>query len=146
MEYVYGIPIPTSVWVFIGIVAVIVFIVLFITVVPIITFSIRVSRDQIRCSTLVMYRVTVKRDDVANITVVDLKEHPELKPVVRTFGAGLPGYKLGWFTLANGERAFLAVSSDRAVVIRFKDGSYVILTPSDMDGFLEKLRELGWMK
>ncbi len=146
MEYVYGIPIPSSVWVFIGIIAIIVFIVLFITVIPIISFSIRVSRGQIRCSSLVMYNVVVDKDSVAGITVVKLSEHPELKPVVRTFGAGLPGYRLGWFTLANGGKAFLAVSMDRAVVIKLKDGSYVILSPSDIDSFLERLRELGWIK
>jgi len=146
VEYVFRIPIPSSVWIIIGIIAAIVLIILFITIIPIITFSITISRDRIRCSSLIMYRATVDRDDVANITIVDLKEHPELKPRIRTFGTGLPGYSLGWFKLANGAKAFLAVSSDKAVVIELRDGTYVILTPKNMDEFVKSLRELGWVK
>ena len=93
-----------------------------------------------------MFKITVNKEDVTNITIVDLSEHPELKPTLRTFGAGLPGYKLGWFRLANGAKAYLAVSSDKAVVIKLKDDTLVILTPKNIDEFIDRLRELGWIR
>jgi len=93
-----------------------------------------------------MFKITVNKEDVINITIVDLREHPELKPTLRTFGAGLPGYKLGWFRLANGAKAFLAISSDKTVIIKLKDNTLVILTPKNIDKFIDRLRELEWIK
>jgi len=93
-----------------------------------------------------MFKITVNKEDVTNITIVDLSKHPELKPTIRTFGAGLPGYKLGWFRLANRAKAFSAVSSDKAVVIKLKDDTYVILTQEYINEFINRLRELEWIK
>jgi len=146
MEYEFRIPIPSSVWIFLAIIIVIVFLVLLLTIIPIIGFSITLTRDQLKASSPIMFKITVNKEDVTNITIVDLSEHPELKPTMRTFGAGLPGYKLGWFRLANGAKAFLAVSSDKAVVIKLKDDTLVILTPKNIDEFINRLRELGWIR
>lgn len=37
--------------------------------------------------------------------VVDLNDQRELKPMLRLFGTGLPGFAGGWFRLRNGETA-----------------------------------------
>src|SRR5262245_46427654 len=38
---------------------------------------------------------------------VDLNVETNLEPVRRTLGTGLPGYRAGWFRLANGEKALV---------------------------------------
>ncbi|RLG83095.1 MAG: hypothetical protein DRO40_05675, partial [Thermoprotei archaeon] len=79
-------PIPSSVWIVLAIIVVIVFIVLLLLIIPVITFSITLTRDQLKASSPIMYRITVNKEEVINITTVDLREYPELKPTLRTFG------------------------------------------------------------
>ena len=86
-----------------------------------------------------------EQKDVVDIGVVDLREYSDLKPVTRTSGTGLPEYKLGWFRVANGAKAFLSVSPDRAVFIKLRDKRYVILIPGDIDEFVDRMKELGWI-
>lgn len=87
------------------------------------------KRDRLKTSISIVFKITADREDVINITIVDLTEHLGLKPALRTFGAGLPRYKLECFKLANGIKAFLPVSLDKAIVIKLKDRTYVILIP-----------------
>jgi len=52
---------------------------------------------------------------------VDLGRHAELKPFLRLWGAGLPGFSSGWFRLRNGEKA-LCVLLDRSRVSCLRSG------------------------
>ena len=54
MEYEFRIPIPSSVWIFLAIIIVIVFLVLLLTIIPIIGFSITLTRDQLKASSPIM--------------------------------------------------------------------------------------------
>ena len=76
--------------------------------------------------------------------VVKLSERPKLKPSLRTFGAGLLGYSLGWFKLRNSAKAFCAVSSDSVVVFKLKSGEYLMVSPDRFDEFINTLKSLGW--
>ena len=146
VQYSFTLATPTSVWVIVGVIAAVLAIVLVLIVLPIVRFTITVDSSYIRAATPLMFRVTIKKEDVDHIAVMDLSQAPELRPTLRTFGVGLPGYKLGWFKLANGAKAFLAVtSSNKAVVIELKDGTYVIMTPKNLSEFLTALKELGWL-
>jgi len=142
---VFTIPVPASVWIFVAIVAAIIVAAFLLLVLPVAGFRVYVYEDRIEASIPIMYRVVVCRSDVVSISVVNLSEAQHLKPKVRLFGTSIPGYSLGWFRLADGSKAFLAVSADRAVAIRLRDGSYVIITPSDFDGFLAALKSFGWI-
>jgi len=142
---VFTIPVPASMWIFIAIVVAILVAVFLLLVLPVVGFRVYVYEDRIEASSPIMYRVVVRRSDVESVSVVNLSEAQHLKPKVRLFGTGIPGYSLGWFKLADGSKAFLAVSADRAVAIRLRDGSYVIITPSDFDGFLAALKSFGWI-
>jgi len=147
LEYVFTLPMPSSVLIFIGILVAIFVIVAILLVVPIAKFSIKVTGNKIVASSPIMYKVTIDRNNVASIEIVDLKKEPGLKPRIRTFGIGLPGYKLGWFKLANGAKAFLAVTSNNneAVVIKLLNGTYVILSPKNFTGFINTLKGLEWI-
>ena len=63
------------------------------------------------------------------------------KPRFRTNGIGLPGYKLGWFRLANGERALLFVTDPENVIyVKTKDDYSLLLSPSNPEEMLSSLQ------
>src|SRR5579872_281843 len=54
---------------------------------------------------------------------VDLGTDTSLKPSLRTNGAGLPGYRAGWFRLRNGEKALVFLTdSSRVAYIPTREG------------------------
>lgn len=64
--------------------------------------------------------------------VVNLDEHTELKPVIRTWGIGMPGLASGWFRLRNGAKAFCVVTDrERVTVLRADDGLWILLSLAD---------------
>jgi Bacterial PH domain len=75
--------------------------------------------------------------------LVDLKREPNLEPILRTFGTGLPGYNTGWFRLRNGEKALLYLTDrSQAVYVPTTAGYSVLVSPKDPVRFLEHLRRL----
>jgi len=76
--------------------------------------------------------------------VVDLGEHTELKPVLKTNGASLPGFHSGWFRLRNLHRAFLATVGDtRLVYLPTTAGYDLLLQPRQPQAFVQRLAELA---
>ncbi len=147
MQYTFTIPVPTIVWLLLVVLAAVLAIIFFIVVLPIVKFNIVVSEDSIYVSAPPFAKVHVLRRDVSRIEVLNLSKHPELRPTLRTFGVGFPGYKVGWFKLANGAKAFLGVALlDQAVVMELKNGMYIIITPKNLNKFISALEELGWLK
>jgi Bacterial PH domain len=74
---------------------------------------------------------------------VDLARDGELRPKRRRVGTALPGYRAGWFSLENGEKALLYVTDrTRAVYIPTTAGYSLLLSPADPDGFLARLRSV----
>ncbi|MDE2256915.1 MAG: hypothetical protein KGK05_04025 [Xanthomonadaceae bacterium] len=54
--------------------------------------------------------VGTKRIPLANLRahgvhLVNFSTHPELRPVIKLWGTGLPGFAGGWFKLRNGDKA-----------------------------------------
>jgi hypothetical protein len=68
----------------------------------------RVRMDQ---GTLIVYTgVGTKRIPLANLRahglhLVNFGTHPELRPIIKLWGTGLPGFAGGWFKLRNGDKA-----------------------------------------
>lgn len=72
---------------------------------------------------------------------VDVTTAGELRPTVRMWGTGLPGYQSGWFRLANGERALVYLTDrSKAVHVPTAEGYSLLLSPDDPDGFLAALQ------
>lgn len=63
--------------------------------------------------------------------VVDLRDTSELRPRCRTNGIGVPGYRAGWFRLANGERALLYVTDESMVTYLPTTEGYGLLLSVD---------------
>lgn len=74
--------------------------------------------------------------------ILDLDEHTELRPLLRLFGIGLPGYSAGYCLLRNRARAFcLLTRRDRVLVLPCRDGKLLLLTPEHPQALLDALRE-----
>jgi hypothetical protein len=144
MQASFTVPTPQSVVIFTVIIAIVIIAVLIILVLPICLLRIEVSGEGVVVKAPPMYSFSAKLGDVEEVYVADLKMRSDLKPSLRTWGHGLPGYSLGWFKLKNGAKAFCAVSSDIAVVFKLRSGEYLLVTPSNITGFISTLQGLGW--
>jgi Bacterial PH domain len=66
------------------------------------------------------------------VRVVSLQQHPDLRPVVRTWGIGAPGLASGWFRLRNGAKALCIVTGrERVTALRSDDGTSLLLSLVD---------------
>ncbi len=62
----------------------------------------------------------------------------------RTNGVGLPGYKAGWFRMANGEKALVYVTvKDRVVVVPTTAGYTLLASVENPDAFVAKIRDMA---
>lgn len=146
MDYTFTVPVPReALLIGVAIPLAVVVALLLLMLLPMITVRVELSERSLEIRALPLYRIVVKREDVVEVRVVDLRLEQELRPALRTFGHSLPHLKLGWFKLKGGQKAFLAVSSDTAVAFRLRDGSYVVATPTDLEGFMAALRALRWL-
>lgn len=76
--------------------------------------------------------------------VVDLSAETALAPQRRTAGTGLPGYRSGWWRLANGEKALIYVTTtERVVHVPTTDGYSVLLSVTEPERFVAQLREVA---
>lgn len=75
---------------------------------------------------------------------VDLDRTEDLRPRVRTWGTGLPGYQSGWFRLRNGERALVYLTDRRkAVYVPTALGYSLLISPDDPVAFLSALEAVN---
>jgi hypothetical protein len=79
----------------------------------------------------------------AQARVVDLTVDQDCRLVVRTNGAGFPGYGSGWFRLANGEKALIFVTDKRRMVyLPTREGYALLLSMAEPEQFLAALRQM----
>jgi hypothetical protein len=80
----------------------------------------------------------------AQARVVDLDEHTELKPMLKTNGTALPGLKSGWFRLRNRRKSLVAIAGGRRVLHLPTTAGYdLLLQPRQPQALLQRLRELA---
>lgn len=73
---------------------------------------------------------------------VDLETDGELQLRWKRNGTGLPGYKAGWFTLTNREKALVFLTDRKRVVyIPTSEGFSLLLSVEQPGRFLETLRQ-----
>ena len=76
--------------------------------------------------------------------VVDLRNEPSLAPRRRTAGTAIPGYRSGWWRLANGDKALLYLTAtDRAVHVPTTEGYALLLSVSEPERFVAQLRTVA---
>jgi hypothetical protein len=76
--------------------------------------------------------------------VLDLDRDRSLRPRSRMMGTAIPGYRSGWYRLANGEKALLYVTDPRQVVyVPTRAGYSLLLSVDRPQDFVERLREVA---
>ncbi len=76
-----------------------------------------------------------------SIQRVDLSGNSPFALSWRQNGVGLPGFKVGWYRLRNGEKALVYITDpQRAVYFKTRADHAVITTPSDPDAFIALVR------
>lgn len=74
--------------------------------------------------------------------VLRLDEHPDLKPLLKSNGYALPGFRSGWFRLRNWQKAFVATSDgERLLWLPTSRGFGLLLQPRDPQRLLDRVRE-----
>jgi hypothetical protein len=80
--------------------------------------------------------------DAEGVRVIDINAETAYKPKLRTNGAGLPGYNVGWYKLQNSEKALLFVTDRTSVVyIPTTDNYSVMLSVKEADEFVDLLQD-----
>lgn len=102
-------------------------------------FEVSASGLRIRAD---MYGREVPRHDLLpdQARIISIDKEERYRPVLRTNGVGLPGYKSGWFELKNGEKALAFITSTKDLVyIPTNKGYCILLSVSKPSEFLESL-------
>lgn len=81
--------------------------------------------------------------DLEQARVVNLDEHPELRPLLKTNGFSLPGFRSGWFRLRNRRRCFVAMAAGPRVLWLPTDAHDLLLETRDPSALLSRLRQLA---
>lgn len=91
------------------------------------------DRDALHVDTgVVARRFPLASLRAGGLRVVSLAEHVELKPVIRTWGIGMPGLASGWFRLRNGAKALCILTGREHVsALRADDGVWILLSLAD---------------
>ena len=85
--------------------------------------------------------IPVSHLDLPNARIADVDSAYSNRPTLRTNGIGLPGCAVGWFKLANGEKALTALTSRRRVLyVPTTEGYSLLLSIKAPEQLLAQLR------
>ncbi|MCK7594156.1 PH domain-containing protein [Pseudomarimonas salicorniae] len=104
--------------------------------------SIRLEAGQLRVVAAFYHlRVPIADLDLERSRAVDLAEHSELRPMLKTNGFALPGYSAGHFRLRNRSKAFCLVTDPaRVLALPRHDGGILLLSPERPQALREALQ------
>ena len=92
-------------------------------------------------TTLHTRRRTLDQLDLDGARIVDLGQHKELRPMLRTFGAGVVGFRSGHYRLRNWQRAFVMLTRrDRVLALPEHEGTLLLLSVERPQQLLDDLR------
>ncbi|QDH69669.1 PH domain-containing protein [Marilutibacter alkalisoli] len=102
------------------------------------------GRELVVAATLYTKRVSIDALDLGKARIVDLAEHTEYKPMLKTNGYALPGFSAGHFRLRNRAKAFcLLTRRERVLLLPRRDGKLILLSPERPQELLSQLRGLA---
>lgn len=75
--------------------------------------------------------------------IVDLREHRELRPLLKVFGTSLPGHTSGHFRLHDRRAAFVLVTDrSRVLVLPERSGKTLLLSLQQPQALLDALKQV----
>lgn len=79
--------------------------------------------------------------DLDRARIIDLGEHTEYKPLLKTNGYALPGFAAGHYRLRNRAKAFcLLTDRERVLLLPQRDGAFLLLSPEKPQDLLDALK------
>lgn len=86
-------------------------------------------------------RAALSDFDLAHARVLDVREHTEYKPLLKTNGFSLPGFQAGHFVLRNRRKAFCLVTDlSKVLALPHADGRVWLLSFTHPQAVLDILR------
>lgn len=99
------------------------------------------GRELCVAATFYTRRIAADALDLGHARIVDLAEHTELKPALKTNGFNLPFFQAGHYRLRNRAKAFcLLTGRERVLVLPQRDGRLILLSPEKPQALLDALR------
>ena len=111
---------------------------------PAVTFCLRraAGRFGSDCkATFYTRRVALGAIDVDSARILDLREHPENKPLLKTNGYAVPGLMAGNFRDRKRRKVFCLVTAPSVVVLPLDDDSRMLLSPARPAHLLRSLSD-----
>lgn len=82
--------------------------------------------------------------DLAAARVIDIDQHPETKPLWKTNGVAVPGFRSGWFRSRRFRKLFVATAGGwRLLWLPTRLGYTLLLQPEHPGTLLERLRSMS---
>ena len=104
--------------------------------------SIRINGDVLEIkATFYSRSLALSSIDVDAARVIDLREHPENRPLLKTNGYAVPGLVAGNFRDRRRNKLFCLVTAPRVLRMPLKDGSLVLASPAHPDRLLDSIRK-----
>jgi Protein of unknown function (DUF2679). len=99
------------------------------------TNAVRFNGENVVLNALPFGRKTIAIDSAEIVGIIDWTEEREFEPTVRTNGASIGLYKLGWFRLRNGSKAFIMTARSEVFVMKSEEIFYLI-SPDELQEFV----------
>ncbi len=95
--------------------------------------AVTLDRDGIVVNTgIATRRFSLSALRAGGVRTVSFRQHIELKPILRTWGIGMPSLASGWFRLRNGAKALCILTGrDHVTALRAEDGTWILLSLAD---------------
>jgi hypothetical protein len=106
--------------------------------------SFTVSNDELQPRIPIYGRsIPISNLDLVHARVLDADDAAAIRESVRTNGVGMPGYAAGWFKLASGSKALLAVTRGPVLFIPTSEGYSLAVSVAHPDAALQQLKLAG---
>jgi hypothetical protein len=105
----------------------------------------RLDRNRLEVlTTFYRQRLALSQLQLDRARVIELGEHPELRPWLKSNGFALPGFRSGWFRTRGFKKLFLATAGgQRLLWLPTTRGDALLLQPQRPQALLERLREMA---
>lgn len=89
-------------------------------------------------------RVALSDLQLDQARVIDIDEHPERKPLLKSNGYSLPGFNSGWFRSRKFKKLFVATAGGKRLLwLPTTRGHILLLQPRNPKALLDRLHELS---
>lgn len=86
-------------------------------------------------------RIALEELDLSGAKVIDLQEHPERRPLLKTNGLAVPGLAIGSFRDRKRNKLFCLVTAPRVVMLPLHGGSRILVSPTHPQRLLDEIRD-----